>query len=117
MTEKVTDPRPIPTASVSALVLAVAVPLIYLLWVLVLIPIAKSGQEDVATEAVSLDVLQAITQAAAPLAVILGVFGVVTVRRDPHLYRWQWVGVTAIVIGTVEILAYAGGWVGLWPSW
>jgi hypothetical protein len=117
MTDRVTDPRPIPTPSVAALVFAIAVPLIYLLWVLVLIPIAKGGSTDLASEAVSLDVLRVITQAAAPLAVLLGIVGVATVRRDPHLYRWQWVGIAAIVVGLIEIFTYAGGWLGLWPTW
>lgn len=113
---KVTDPRPVPTPSVWALLLAIIVPVLYLLWVRVAIPASRRSDEMTATEETSLDIIRALVQPVALAAIVLGIIGVVIVRRDPHLYRWQWVGFTAIALGAVELLLYAGGWVGWWPS-
>lgn len=115
MNDKVTDPRPVPLPSIWAVLLAVLIPVLYVLWVIVAIPTATSGEELTRTDELSFAILRAFTQATAPVAIVLGVIGVLIVRRDPHLYRWQWVGFTAIAIGAIEIVAYVGGWLGWWP--
>ena len=112
----VTDPRPVPTPSVWALLLATVVPVLYVLWVRVAIPVSRRSDELTISEERSLDVLRIIVQPVAIAAIVLGIIGVLIVRRDPHLYRWQWVGFTAIALGCMEILIYTGGWLGWWPS-
>ena len=113
---KVTDPRPVPTPSVWAVLLATVVPILYILWVRIAIPVSRRSDDLTSSEETSLDVLRVVVQPVALAAIVLGVIGVVIVRRDPHLYRWQWVGFTAIGLGCLEILIYAGGWLGWWPS-
>lgn len=114
MSEKATDPRPVPLPSVWGLLLAVLVPVLYVAWRFVAIPTASSGAEISDSEELSFEMLRVVTQLVAPAAVILGVIGVLIVRRDPHLYRWQWVGFAAIAFGTIEIAIYAGSWIGWW---
>ena len=113
---KVTDPRPVPTPSVWGLLLAVIVPALYVLWVRIAIPVSRRSDGMTSSERTSLEVLGAVIQPAAVIAVVLGVVGVIIVRRDPHLFRWQWVGFGAIVLGLIEIAIYAGGWLGWWPK-
>lgn len=113
---KVTDPRPIPTPSTWGLLLATLVPALYVLWVGIAIPVAGSNEELSAAEGMSFTILSIVALVAAVLAVVLGALGVAIVRRDPHLFRWQWVGWLAIALGIVEIIAYAGGWLGWWPA-
>lgn len=108
----VTDPRPVPLASVWAILLAVVVPTIYVLWVFIAIPVASSGDDASRSEELSYAILGGFTRAVAPIAVVLGIVGVLIVRRDPHLYRWQWVGFTAIGIGCAEIIVYVASWLG-----
>lgn len=114
---QVTDPRPVPSPSVWGLLLAVVVPALYLLWVRVAIPVARSGEGVSEPERLSFTVLRMIVQPVAVVAIVLGIIGVVVVRRDPHLYRWQWVGFAAIAIGVTEIAVYVGGWLGWWAPW
>ena len=113
---KVTDPRPVPTPSVWALLLAIIVPTLYILWVRVAIPVSRRSDELTASEQTSLDVLRIVVQPVALVAIVLGIIGVVIVRRDPHLFRWQWVGFLAIGLGVVELVVYGGAWLGWWPS-
>lgn len=114
-TGKVTDPRPVPTASIWALLVATLVPALYVLWVGIAIPVAGSSEVSAAEE-MSFTILSVVALAAAVIAVALGAIGVAIVRRDPHLFRWQWVGWLAIALGTVEIIAYVGGWLSWWPG-
>ena len=109
---RVTDPRPVPLASVWAILLAIVIPAIYILWVLVAIPIASNGSDASQTENLSFAILGGFTAAVAPIAIILGIIGVLIVRRDPHLYRWQWVGFAAIAIGCVEVVVDVTAWLG-----
>lgn len=113
---KVTDPRPVPTPSVWALLLATLVPALYVLWVRIAIPVSRGSDDLTASEEISLDVLRVVVQPIAVVAVALGIVGVVIVRRDPHLFRWQWVGFVAIGLGAFELAVYGGAWLGWWPS-
>ncbi len=115
--KRVTDPRPVPSTSVWGILFAVVVPILYLVWVRVAIPVARSGEEVSEPEELSFAVLRLIVQPVAVVAIVLGIVGVAVVRRDPHLYRWQWVGFAAIAIGAVEIVVYVGGWLGWWTPW
>lgn len=115
MGEKVTDPRPVPLPSIWGFLLAVLVPVLYLVWRFVAIPTASIGNEVTSPEELSFAILRSVTELFAPVAVVLGVVGVITVRRDPHLYRWQWVGFAAVGFGIAEIVLYTGGWAGWWP--
>ena len=113
---RVTDPRPVPTPAIWGLLLATIVPALYVLWVGVAIPIAASGEDVSAAEETSFIILSLVAIVAAFLAVILGAIGVLMKRRDPHLFRWQWVGWLAIALGLIEALVYVGGWLDWWPS-
>lgn len=113
---RVTDPRPVPTPSIWGLLLATLVPALHILWVDVAIPIADSADEPSAAEEMSFTILSVVALCAAVLAVVLGAVGIAIVRRDPHLFRWQWVGWLAIALGLIEIVGYAGGWLGWWPT-
>lgn len=113
---KVTDPRPVPTPSIWGLLLATVVPALYVLWVGVAIPVAGAGEEASSAEEASFIILSVVALAAALLAVSLGAIGVLMKRRDPHLYRWQWVGWLAMALGIGEAAVYVGGWLDWWPS-
>lgn len=114
MSEKATDPRPVPLPSVWGFLLAVLVPALYLVWRFVAIPTASLSDEVSRSEELSYAILRTVTQLVAPAAVVLGIIGVIIVRRDPHLYRWQWVGFVAIAFGSVELVLYLGSWLGWW---
>ena len=114
MDDKVTDPRPVPLPSIWGALLAVLVPALYLVWRFVAIPTASNSDEVTGSEELSFAILRTVTQLFAPAAVVLGIVGVMVVRRDPHLYRWQWVGFVAIGIGSIELAVYLGTWLGWW---
>ena len=114
MNDKVTDPRPVPLPSIWGILLAVLVPGLYLVWRFLAIPTVSTSEEVSQSEELSFAILRTVTQFAAPAALVLGIIGVVVVRRDPHLYRWQWVGWTAIAFGGAELVFYVGGWLGWW---
>ena len=114
MNDKVSDPRPVPLPSVWGFLLAVLVPSLYLVWRFVAIPTVSTGTSVTGPEELSFSILRNVTALFAPLAVILGIVGVITVRRDPHLYRWQWVGVVAIVFGSIETVLFAGAMLAIW---
>lgn len=113
---KVTDPRPVPTPSIWGLLLATVVPALYVLWVGVAIPVAGAGEQVSSAEETSFITLSVVALVAALLAVALGAIGVAMKRRDPHLYRWQWVGLLAMGLGIFETVVYIGGWLDWWPS-
>jgi len=113
---KVTDPRPVPTPSIWGFLIATVVPALFILWVGVAIPVAGSADELSAAEEMSFTILSIVALGAAVLAVVLGAVGVFIVRRDPHLFRWQRVGWSAIALGLVEVVVYTGSWFGWWPA-
>lgn len=114
MNEKVSDPRPVPLPSVWGFLIAVLVPALYLVWRFVAIPTVSTGTSVTGPEELSFSILRDVTALFAPAAVVLGILGILAVRRDPHLYRWQWVGVVAVVFGSIETILFAGAVFGAW---